>query len=324
VEVPDERLTRLAEVENSDRIVHPAIQFVDIAGLIRGAHKGEGLGNKFLANIREVDAIAMVVRSFENDEVMRVDSSQGGGSPKDDIETVMTELILADMETIGRRKEAMEKEARTDKDVASALEVIKKIERVMADGKPSIEAGLDEEEKAMVHDLHLLTMKPFIYVFNVSEDQITVDSADILDDFGLSGEMDASRAIIISAIVEAELATFDSEEDRQDYLDTLGVKESGLIKLVKKAYEVLKLKSFLTAGPMEARAWTFRDGVTIREAVGVIHGDFVQRFIKAEVAKYDDFVRCEGWAKTKEKGLVRLEGKSYLVQDGDIVYIHHS
>ena len=324
VEVPDERLIHLAEVENSARIVQPTIEFVDIAGLIRGAHKGEGLGNKFLANIREVDAIAMVVRVFEDERVMRVDNPPAGGSPKDDIETVLTELVLADLETLSRRKYTLEKESKTDKQALKALEVITIIEKVLENARPAIEANLDEDQKALISDLHFLTLKPFLYVFNVSEDKITEDPEDIIAEFELSEVVESDQVVVISALVEAELSTFDNEKDRCDYLTDLGVVEAGLNKLVKKAYKALNLKSFLTAGPMEARAWTFCEGDTIQVAVGAIHGDFVKKFIKAEVAKYDDFVRCGGWSKTKEKGLVRLEGKSYLVKDGDVVYVHHS
>lgn len=320
VEVPDERLIHLAEVENSAKIVQPTIEFVDIAGLIRGAHKGEGLGNKFLANIREVDAIAMVVRSFENSEVIHV---EGKISPKDDIETVLTELILADLETLSRRKHTLEKEAKCDKQASKTLEVITIIEKVLENARPAIEVELDEDQKALISDLHFLTLKPFLYIFNVSEDKITEDPEDIIDEFELSGVVESDQVVVISALVEAELSTFDNEKDRCDYLTDLGVAEAGLNKLVKKAYKALNLKSFLTAGLMEARAWTFREGDTIQTAVGAIHGDFVKKFVKAEVAKYDDFIRCGGWSKTKEKGLVRLEGKSYLVKDGDVVYVHH-
>lgn len=321
VEVPDERLNHLAEVEHSAKIVQPTIEFVDIAGLIRGAHKGEGLGNKFLANIREVDAIAMVVRSFKNSEVVHV---EGKISPKDDIETVMTELVLADLETLSRRKFALEKEAKTDKQASIALEAITIVEKVFENSRPAIEAELSEEQKNLIADLHFLTAKAFLYVFNVSEDEITKDPSDIIEEFNLEGVVGKDRVLVISALVEAELTKFDSEKDRADYLAELNVEEPGLNKLVKKAYQVLNLKSFLTAGEMEARAWTFKDGMTIREAVGAIHSDFVKKFIKAEVAKYDDFVRCGGWTKTKEKGLVRLEGRDYLVRDGDVVYVHHS
>lgn len=321
VEVPDERLEQLAEIENSAKIIQPTIEFVDIAGLIRGAHKGEGLGNKFLANIREVDAIAMVVRSFENDEVMHV---EGKIDPKDDIETVMTELVLADLETLSRRKLAVEKEARTDKESAKVFEVLKKVEKVFEASKPAEAAGLSIDERKLVDDLHFLTLKPFLYVFNVSEDEITEAPGDLIDRFELEGVVSEDRTLVVSALVEAELATFDNEKDRSDYLADLGVGEAGLNKLVKKAYGVLNLKSFLTAGEMEARAWTFCEGMTIREAVGAIHSDFSKKFIKADVVSYEDFVRCQGWVGAKNMGTVRLEGKEYLVQDGDVVYVHHS
>jgi hypothetical protein len=320
VEVPDERLDRLAEIESSAKIIQPTIEFVDIAGLIRGAHKGEGLGNKFLSNIREVDAIAMVVRSFENDEVMHI---EGKISPKDDIETVMTELVLADLETLSRRKSVVEKEARTDKEAAKVLEILKKVEKVFEQGRPAETAGLDSDERSLVSDLHFLTLKPFLYVLNVSEGEITEDPTDLIEKFELGGIVSEDRTLVISALVEAELTKFENEKDRIDYLAELGVGESGLEKLVKRAYRVLKLKSFLTAGEMEARAWTFREGMTIREAVGAIHSDFSKKFIKADVVSYEDFVRCEGWVGAKNAGMVRLEGKEYLVRDGDVVFVHH-
>lgn len=320
VEVPDERLERLAEVEHSARIIQSTIEFVDIAGLIRGAHKGEGLGNKFLSNIREVDAIAMVVRSFENSEVMHI---EGKISPKDDIETVMTELALADLETLARRKLVVEKEARLDKEAAKVFEILSKIELVLQDGQPAEKAGISQKEQELVNDLHFLTLKPFLYVFNVSEADITEDPSDIVEKFNLKGLVDEDRLIVISALVEAELSNFENEKDRYDYLYELGVERSGLEKLVKKAYEALNLKSFLTAGEMEARAWTFKEGATIQEAVRAIHTDFSKKFIKADVVGFDDFVRCEGWLGSKNQGLVRLEGKDYKVQDGDVVYVHH-
>jgi len=323
VEVPDERLNQLAKAEKVEKVINPTIEFVDIAGLIRGAHKGEGLGNRFLANIREVDAIAMVVRIFEDENVVRVENSSVGELPKDDIETVITELALSDLEVLSRRKTTLEKEVKINKQAIKVLEAIAVVEKILENARPASEAELDEEQKKLIADLHLLTAKPFLYVFNVSEDQITQDPADIIKEFSLGGIIEKDQVLVVCALVEAELTKFDSEEDRLAYLNELGVEESGLSKLVKKTYRALDLHSFFTFNDSQARAWTFVGGETIREAVGEIHNDFTKKFIKAEVVAFDDYVRCGGWDKAKSKGLVRLEGKDYLIQDGDVVYVHH-
>lgn len=320
VDVPDGRLEKLSQVENSDRIVSATVKFVDIAGLIAGAHKGEGLGNKFLSHIREVDAIAMVVRVFENKDVMHV---SGDFNPKNDIETIMTELVLSDVDTLNKRLSATEKEVRAgDKLSMKRLEAYKKVEKVFAESRPAIEANLSEEEIELLKEANFLTLKPFLYIFNVSEGSASSDGEDLIEKYELNELVDAKSATVISAKVESELNKL-SEGDREEYLSDLGLEEPGLNRLIRSAYATLGLVSFFTAGPMEARAWEIRRGTRAPQAAGVIHGDFENKFIKAEVVKYDDFISLGGWKGSKEAGRAKLEGKDYIVQDGDVVYFHH-
>ncbi len=320
VDVPDSRLDKLAEIEHSDRIVPATVKFVDIAGLIAGAHKGEGLGNKFLANIREVDAIAMVVRTFENKDVMHV---SGNIDPKNDIETIMTELVLADMETLEKRIPAVEKELRAgEKSAAKKLEAYKKVSAVFENSRPAIEAGLDEEEKFLLKEANFLTLKPFLYIFNVSEDKVGEDPADVVEAYELDELVKDYEATVISAKIESELNSL-SDSDKAEYLNDLGIEEPGLNRLIISAYKTLGLVSFFTAGPMEARAWTINDGDKAPRAAGKIHQDFEKKFIKAEVVSYDDFISLGGWKGSKEAGKVRLEGKEYQVKEADVLYIHH-
>jgi hypothetical protein len=320
VEVPDARLNALAEVEKSEKIVSATVKFIDIAGIIAGAHKGEGLGNKFLANIREVDAIAMVVRTFENKDVMHV---SGDFNPKDDIETIMTELVLADMETLEKRLHAAEKEARAgDKFAAIKLAAYKKVQEKFENSRPAIEANLSDEEKELLKEANFLTLKPFLYIFNVSEDKVGEDPADVIESYELENLVNDYEATVISAKIESELNSL-PEADRAEYLSDLGLEEPGLNRLIRSAYKTLGLVSFFTAGPMEARAWTIDEGDTAPRAAGKIHNDFEKKFIKAEVVNFNDFVELGGWTKSKEAGKVRLEGKTYVVKEADVVYIHH-
>lgn len=325
VEVPDARLNALAEVEKSERIVNATVKFIDIAGIIAGAHKGEGLGNKFLANIREVDAIAMVVRTFENKDVMHV---SGDFNPKDDIETIMTELVLADMETLEKRMPAAEKEVRAgDKFAAIKLAAYKKVQAQFdppAGGfpRPAIEADLSDEEKDLLKEANFLTLKPFLYIFNVSEDKVGEHPADVIESYELEDLVKDYEATVISAKIESELNSL-PEADREEYLKDLGLEEPGLNRLIRSAYKTLGLVSFFTAGVMEARAWTIDEGDTAPRAAGKIHNDFEKKFIKAEVVNFNDFVELGGWTKSKEAGKVRLEGKTYIVKEADVVYIHH-
>ncbi|MCX6810089.1 MAG: redox-regulated ATPase YchF [Candidatus Berkelbacteria bacterium] len=343
VEVPDERLEKLAEIEKSGRIVPATVKFIDIAGIIAGAHKGEGLGNKFLAHIREVDAIAMVVRTFENKDVIHV---AGDFDPKNDIETIMTELVLADMETLEKRISAVEKEARAGEKFASTkLAAYKKVQAKFENSRPAIEADLSDEEKELLKEANFLTLKPFLYIFNVSENKVGEDPADLIEEYGLNELVEKKQATVISARIESELNSL-SDLDREEYLSELGLEEPGLNRLIKSAYKTLGLVSFFTAGEMEARAWTIKNGDKAPAAAGKIHNDFEKKFIKAEVVAYDDFVhpvrdnvgdsstakkgteisngaRLGGWKGAKEQGKMRLEGKDYAVKEADVLFIHH-
>ena len=324
VELPDERLQKLSEVEKSDRIVPATVKFVDIAGLIAGAHKGEGLGNKFLSHIREVDAIAMVVRVFENKDVMHV---AGEFNPRNDIVTIMTELVLSDLDTLNKRLLAVDKEVRSTTQSASALasrkiEAYRKVEKAFANSKPAIEAGLSEEEIEWLKEANFLTLKPFIYVFNVSEELAAKEPEDLIEKYELGDLIRPEGATVICARTESEVNNL-PPGDREEYLNDLGLEEPGLNRLIRSAYDTLGLTTFFTAGPMEARAWEIRKGAKAPKAAGVIHGDFENKFIKAEVVKYNDFITLGGWKGAKEAGKAKLEGKDYVVQGGDVVYFHH-
>lgn len=304
VAVPDERLSKLAVLENSAKVVPTTIEFVDIAGLVAGASKGEGLGNKFLANIREVDAIMQVVRYFQDDNVIHV---SGSVDPKRDEEVIQIELALADLETVGKRLEAVTKETRQNQNREGLLKksALEKYQTVLSQGQKASEAVLTDEEKEAVNELQLLTTKPFLYVANVAEDEV----AKFTDE----------NFIPISAKIEAELSQLPDEE-RAEYLKELGMTESGLDKIIKKAYATLGLITFITAGPIESKAWTITKGTKAPQAAGKIHTDFEKGFIKAEVIGWDKLLEAGGYAVAREKGWLRLEGKEYVVQDGDVVH----
>jgi len=303
VSVPDERLTPLAEVSKSKKIVPAVIEFVDIAGLVRGASKGEGLGNKFLSHIRECDAIAMVVRFFEDKNVTHV---SGKIDPKSDIETIETELELADIETVEKRLFSLEKELKSGaKESKTAHSALQKIKTLLYDGKPAREADLNDEEYLVVKNLQLLTFKPVLYIANVSEDRL-VDFSDKSYNF-----------IPISAKIESELNDLDDKE-RAEYLDSLGVKDSGLDRLIKESYNTLGLITYFTSGEMETRAWTVKKDATAPQAAGVIHTDFEKGFIAADIVPWQDLFAQGGWTGARAKGLVRTEGKNYHIQDGDV------
>ena len=318
VTVPDERLALLGDFYHSKKVTPAVIEFVDIAGLVKGASKGEGLGNQFLANIREVDAIVHVVRCFEDTNVIHVD---GSIDPIRDIETINLELIFSDLEILERRIAKVTKTARMDKEAAKELDFLQKIKKWLEDGKMAITMELEnEDEEAWMGTYNLLTWKPVIYAANVSED-------DLADD-GASNEMVAkvrefaagehSEVFVICAQIEQEISELD-EDERKMFLEDLGLKESGLEKLVRASYRLLGLMSFLTSGEDETRAWTIKIGTKAPQAAGKIHTDFERGFIRAEVVSYDDLMACGTHAAAKEKGLVRLEGKDYVVQDGDIM-----
>jgi len=308
VGVPDERLAKLAEIFASEKLLPAALSFVDIAGIVKGASEGAGLGNKFLANIRETDAICQVIRVFTDGDVVHVD---GRIDPSSDMETINTELALADLQTIEKALPRLEKEARINKETASVVEAVKKAEAHLQSGKPLSSSGLDLE---LLRELHLLTAKPFLYVFNV-------DAAELNDGElrkKLSDLVAPAEAIFLDAKTESELAEL-SDEDALELLQSIGLKEPGLATLARVGFSVLGLQTYLTAGPKEARAWTIHKGDTAPMAAGVIHTDFQKGFIKAEIVGFTDLMECGSMAEAKAKGKVRMEGKEYVMADGDVV-----
>ncbi len=311
VEVPDERLAKLSIVSGSKKIIPTVIEFVDIAGLVKGASEGQGLGNKFLSHIREVDAIAQVVRAFSDSNVIHVNNQV---NPTDDAEVINLELALADLQTVSKRLENVKKGAKgtAAKEVAKQIELLEKINKQLQEGKPARALEYDEEEIEMVKELHLLTMKPMLYVVNVDEDM--TGGKKFVAPTG-------SEQVEISAKLEAELAEL-SKEESAEYLKSLGLTQTGLDKLVLSSYKLLNLITFLTSGEVETRAWTVKSGAKAPEAAGVIHTDFIKGFIKADVTNWKDFVEFGGWSGIKTSGKLRLEGKEYIVKDGDVVYFH--
>ena len=319
VTVPDERLNVLGEMYHTKKIIPAAIEFVDIAGLVKGASKGEGLGNQFLANIREVDAIVHVVRCFENSNIVHVD---GSINPLRDIETINLELIFSDLEILERRISKVSKVARNDKSAAKELGLLNKVKAHLEDGKlaKTFEEVDDEEEQAWLESYNLLTYKPVIYAANVSEDDLADDAA---NNEGVQAvreyaKGEQSEVFVVCAEIEAEISELDDDEKKM-FLEDLGLKESGLEKLIKASYKLLGLISYLTAGEPEGRAWTITEGTKAPQAAGKIHSDFERGFIRAEVVSYDDLIACGSHTAAKEKGLIRLEGKDYVVKDGDIM-----
>ena len=319
VTVQDERLNVLGEMYHTKKIIPAAIEFVDIAGLVKGASKGEGLGNQFLANIREVDAIVHVVRCFENSNIVHVD---GSINPLRDIETINLELIFSDLEILERRISKVSKVARNDKSAAKELGLLNKVKAHLEDGKlaKTFEEVDDEEEQAWLESYNLLTYKPVIYAANVSEDDLADDAA---NNEGVQAvreyaKGEQSEVFVVCAEIEAEISELDDDEKKM-FLEDLGLKESGLEKLIKASYKLLGLISYLTAGEPEVRAWTITEGTKAPQAAGKIHSDFERGFIRAEVVSYDDLIACGSHTAAKEKGLIRLEGKDYVVKDGDIM-----
>lgn len=318
VPVPDARLGQLAALYDSAKITPAVIEFVDIAGLVKGASKGEGLGNQFLSNIREVDAIVHVVRCFEDTNVIHVD---GSVDPLRDIETIDLELIFSDLEILDRRISKTAKGSMNDKSLAKELEILKRIKAHLEDGKlaRSMEAE-DEDEKDFISSLNLLTFKPVIFAANVCEDDLADDGASnayVQKVREFAAEND-SEVFVICAQIEQEIAELE-EDEKKMFLEDLGLKESGLEKLIAASYHLLGLISYLTAGPTETRAWTIKDGTKAPQAAGKIHSDFERGFIRAEVVNYQDLLDCKTYSAAKDKGLVRLEGKEYVVKDGDVV-----
>ena len=318
VAVPDERLKLLSDLYHSKKVTPAVIEFVDIAGLVKGASKGEGLGNQFLSNIREVDAIVHVVRCFEDSNVVHVD---GSVNPLRDIETINLELIFSDLEILERRIAKVAKGARMDKEQAKELAMLERVKERLEDGKLAIGFETeDEDEEEYFKNLNLLTAKPVIYAANVGEEDLANDGA---DNAGVQAVREyaketGSEVFAICAQIEEEISELDDEE-RQMFLDDLGLKESGLEKLIRASYHLLGLMSFLTSGEDETRAWTIKQGTKAPQAAGKIHTDFERGFIKAEVVNYKDLLENGSLAAAREKGLVRMEGKEYVVQDGDVI-----
>jgi ribosome-binding ATPase len=308
VGVPDPRLATLAEIFGSQKVLPAAVTFVDIAGIVRGASENEGLGNKFLANIREADAICQVIRVFSDPNVVHVD---GKVSPRDDIETINTELILADLQTIEKALPRLQKESRMDKSKQATVAAVEEAKAILDSGKTVFEARLDPEP---LRELHLLTAKPFIYVFNVDEDELTNEP--------LKEELRAlvapAEAVFMDAKIEHELMELPDDE-ALELLQGLGQEESGMTQLARVGFATLGLQTYLTAGPKETRAWTIRKGATAPEAAGVIHTDFQRGFIKAEIVSFDDLVACGSIPEARAKGKARIEGKEYVMADGDVV-----
>jgi hypothetical protein len=314
VEVPDLRLEVIAEIAQPQKVVPAVVEFVDIAGLVAGASKGEGLGNKFLANIRETDAIAHVVRCFEDANVVHV---AGSVNPVSDIETINTELALADLDSVERQLAKYEKVAQSggDKDAQRLVSALKKVQKILDAGRQARSAELSREERAVLQPLFLLTMKPAMYVANVGDD----GSAGPLEAVRAYAAKEGAPVVPISASIEAQIADM-SEEDKKLFLDDLGMDEPGLNRVIRAGYQLLGLQTYFTAGPKEVRAWTIQGGATAPQAAGVIHTDFERGFIRAEVAAYDDFVAHGGEQGAREAGRLRLEGKDYVVRDGDVIH----
>ena len=315
VPVPDERLDNLAKMYNPQKVTHAVIEFVDIAGLVKGASKGEGLGNKFLSHIRETDAICQVVRCFEDSNIIHVD---GSINPVRDIETINLELIFADLETVEKRIDRASKLIKGDKKYQLEFDTWKKVRDALQNGKPARSLEYTDEELEIVRDGFLLTMKPILYVANVSEDQLLDENDANVNSVKEYAKQDKAEVIKLCVKIEEELSSLDGN-DKKEMLEALGLEESGLDKVIKASYDLLGLMSFLTAGEPEVRAWTIKKGTKAPQAAGKIHSDIERGFIRAEIVSYDDLMREGSMTAAKEKGLVRSEGKEYIMQDGDIV-----
>ncbi|WP_058485638.1 redox-regulated ATPase YchF [Defluviitalea phaphyphila] len=317
VPVPDYRLNRLDEMYNAEKVTPAVIEFVDIAGLVKGASKGEGLGNKFLSHIREVDAIVHVVRCFEDENIVHVN---GSVDPIRDIETINLELIFSDIEIIERRIQKTQKAAKADKSLKNELLILERLKKELENGKCARSIDFNDEEKEFISSLNLLTYKPVIYAANVTEDDLVNNGQnnDYVKKVLEYAKNEGSEVFVICAKIEEEIAEL-NEEEKKLFLEDLGIKDTGLERLISASYKLLGLISYLTAGPKEVRAWTIVKGTKAPQAAGKIHSDFERGFIRAEVVSFDDLMSCGSYSAAKEKGLVRLEGKDYIVQDGDII-----
>ena len=317
VAVPDKRLDNLAKMYNPQKVTHAVIEFVDIAGLVKGASKGEGLGNKFLSHIRETDAICEVVRCFDDPNVVHVD---GNINPVRDIETINLELIFADIETVNKRLEKAKKNLKADKKYQEEINLLEKILKSLENGISARSIEFNEDEKTIVKDMFLLTTKPILYIANVSEEQLSnLENDENIKKVKEYAEKENAEVVPLCIKMEEELSGL-NEEDKKEMLEVYGLNESGLDKVIKKSYNLLGLMSFLTAGEPEVRAWTIKKGTKAPQAAGKIHSDIERGFIKAEVVSYDDLMREGSMLAAREKGLVRSEGKEYIMQDGDICH----
>ncbi len=318
VSVPDERLKKLAAIAGSAQIIPTQLEFVDIAGLVRGASKGEGLGNQFLSHIRETDAIAQVLRCFEDDDITHV---EGGIDPLRDSEIIETELVLADLESVEKRIPALEKKAKggADKEAAAALELLQAVKPVLFEGKPARTLQVSDEDKQAFKNLQLITAKPLMYVCNVKEDEAGTGNK-YTKTVEEHAKKEGALFVVISAKIESEIAQLATDEEKTEFLKDLGLSETGLSKLIKAGYELLDLITYFTIGPKEARAWTVKRSTKAPGAAGVIHTDFEKGFIRAETIAYGDYVGLGGENGAREKGKLRLEGKDYIVNDGDVMH----
>ncbi len=320
VSVPDSRLDKIVELIPTEKVIPATFEFVDIAGLVAGASKGEGLGNRFLASIREVGVLAHVVRCFENGDIIHVNNKI---NPLDDITTINIELAFSDLDTVTKRYDKMAKAGRINKDQKkineTVLPILDKLKSVLEEGQLARSLNLEEEELEAISDLHLITLKPVIYVCNVDEDHVNEDNEYVKQVREVAAKENA-EVVVICGKIESEIAEMDSQEDKDEFLEALGLEESGLNQLVRSAYHILGMRTFFTAGSDENRAWTFKAGFKAPQAAGVIHTDFEKGFIKAEVYNCKDLFEYKSEQKVKEKGKLRIEGKEYVVQDGDIMH----
>ena len=318
VTVPDQRLNKITELIKPQKEIPTAMEFVDIAGLVAGASKGEGLGNQFLANIRETDAIIQVVRCFDDSDVVHV---SGSVDPLRDIDVINTELMLADLESIEKRKQKLDKQARATKDkkLMGELEIIEKIHQALSDGKAARTVEVAKEDKKFVKELQLLTTKPILYVCNVSEDDFLNGGNDWSKQVEEFAKNEGNNSLLICSAMEAEIALLDKEE-QSEFLESMGVSEPGLHRLIQEAYNLLELQTYFTAGEKEVRAWTIKKGMTAPQAAGVIHSDFEKGFIRAETYNCEDLFNLKSEQAVKESGKYRLEGKEYVVKDGDVLF----
>ncbi|ENH95971.1 GTP-binding protein YchF [Gracilibacillus halophilus YIM-C55.5] len=318
VEVPDQRLYKLSDMYQPKKTIPTAFEFTDIAGIVKGASKGEGLGNQFLSHIRQVDAICHVVRCFQDENITHV---SGQVDPISDIETINLELILADLDTVTKRMQRVEKMAKQkDKEAVAEFEVLSKLKEAFEEEKPARAVSFSEDEEKLVKGLHLLTSKPVLYVANVGEDELLdADANENVQKVKDFAAKDEAEVIVVSAKVESEIAELDGEE-KEAFLEELGIAESGLDQLIKATYQLLGLGTYFTAGEQEVRAWTFQKGIKAPKAAGIIHSDFEKGFIRAETVSYDDLMEAGSEHTAKENGNVRLEGKEYIVKDGDVMH----